>query len=133
MSYLIGVTGGTASGKTSTCHIIKDQLHNKVTIISLDSFYISVHNNEENINFDHPDRFDWSLLISTLKQLKHNQPVEIPIYNFITHQRDGFITVVPEKCIILEGILVLYNQEGTLPFYPLAPKPGQLPRLLSLL
>ena len=110
MSYLIGVTGGTASGKTSTCLIIQKQLGQKVLIISMDNFYLDNKNNN-NINFDHPNSFDWNLLRNTLKYIKAGKEVEIPEYCFVTHRRIGSIIIKPTECVIFEGILSLYDKE----------------------
>ena len=112
MSYLIGISGGTASGKTSTCYLIQKQLSEDVLILSMDSFYYGVPSNKnaDEINFDHPSSFDWDLMVNILSKLKNNINVEIPIYNFSTHKRDGFVNVKPKKCIIIEGILTLYDE-----------------------
>ena len=115
---MIGVTGGSSSGKTSTCYIIQKQLYSHVTILSMDSFYLGVsdvvHGDDtdmdvNDINFDHPSSFDWDLMFQVLLDLKDGKPTEVPIYNFETHSRDGFTLIKPEKCIILEGILALYD------------------------
>jgi len=110
MVNLIGVAGGTASGKTSTCEIICENLKN-VIIISMDSFYLELTNDEdpEKIDFDHPSRFDWKLIYSTLLSIKQGKNVKIPIYDFVSHQRKGFYEIIPKKCIIFEGILALYD------------------------
>lgn len=111
MSYLIGVAGGTASGKTSTCVIIQKQLNQHVLIISMDSFYLGVDKNTtETMNFDHPNSFDWKLLKKTLVNIKEGKAVEIPIYCFKTHSRIGSETILPTDCVIFEGILSLYDK-----------------------
>ena len=120
MSYFIAVSGGTTSGKTSTCLLIQKQLETEngedlsqhVLILSMDSFYLGIADGEhaEEINFDHPSSFDWDLMYQVLFFLKNGETVDVPIYNFVTHKRDGFITVKPEKCVIFEGILTLYDQ-----------------------
>ena len=112
MVYIIGITGGTASGKTSTCSIISRKLDNKVLILSMDSFYRSVPTcvDSNTVNFDHPDQFDWDLLYSVILRLKQNKTADIPYYNFKTHQQEGWVTILPEKCVIFEGILVLYDK-----------------------
>lgn len=118
MVYIIGVTGGSGSGKTSTCRVIIKQLQlqgiikEDISVISMDSFYIGISNEsyDGKINFDHPAMFDWSLIFSTFHKLKNGKSVEIPIYNFVNHKRDGWVTVEPGKCIIFEGILALYDE-----------------------
>ncbi len=113
--YIIGVSGGTASGKTSTCRIIQNQLmdEKKVTIVSMDSFYLGLKDDEDasSVNFDHPNSFDWPLMFDTFSRLKKGESVDIPIYNFVTHQRDGSTVVQPLGCIIFEGILTFYEEE----------------------
>lgn len=112
MCYLIGVAGGTASGKTSTCMIIQKQLGETVLIIPLDSFYLGLKENEKSdeINWDHPTRFDWPLLRKTLQNVTEGNEVEIPIYCFVTHKRIGMKKHRPTSCVIFEGILSLYDE-----------------------
>lgn len=119
--YLIGVSGGTASGKTSTCWIIQKQLQEEsvntsndksVVIISMDSFYLGLQEGEDvdGVNFDHPSSFDWDLMFEVFNKLKNGQSVHIPIYNFKTHKREGSVLVEALGCIIFEGILSLYEE-----------------------
>ena len=113
MVYLIGCCGGSGSGKTSTCLIIQKRLGQDVLIISIDSFYIGVSSdnpNPEKINFDHPSSFDWPLLRKVLRDIKNGKnEVEIPVYDFATHQRIGSRIINSTGCIIFEGILALYD------------------------
>ena len=83
MDYLIGVTGGTASGKSTTCEIIKNRLNKEVEIISLDSFYLGLEE-KQIVNFDHPSSFDWELLKNVLLDIKKGKSTQIPVYDFIT-------------------------------------------------
>lgn len=109
---LITIAGGSASGKTSICREIKKKFDN-IVIISLDSFYLGVDDNSlvKDYNFDHPSAFDWDLLINVLKDLLQGKSAIIPIYDFETHKRSNQVCLVePAKCIILEGILSLYNK-----------------------
>jgi uridine kinase len=110
MCHLIGVSGGSGSGKTSTCQIISEKIKN-VTIISMDSFYLEIKKNENanEINFDHPSRFDWKLIYETLSNIKKEKNIKIPIYDFKTHKRTGSYEFVLTECIIFEGILALYD------------------------
>ncbi len=111
MVYIIGVAGGTASGKTSTCHIIRNKLGVNIEIISMDSFYLPLPNDQDvsKTNFDNPLSFDWDLFLSTLKQIKEGSELDIPIYDFVTHQRTDVYTIRDYKCVIVEGILSLYD------------------------
>ena len=94
-AFVIGVCGGSASGKTTVAKkIIKNLSIDWVTLLSMDSFYkvLSPEQHEaaakNEYNFDHPDAFDFALLCKTLKRLKAGKKVEVPIYNFVTHRRE---------------------------------------------
>lgn len=116
--FIIGVAGGTASGKTSVCKLILQNLgDHRVAIISQDSFYKELSFEEKeraankNYNFDHPDAFDWSLIEKLLEDLSNGKPVKIPTYNFVTHSRTHEFTAVCAVDIILfEGILVFFQE-----------------------
>jgi len=116
MPFMIGVSGGSASGKTTVCDKILSRFNDRVMIISLDSFYKPLSHNEldnvKNYNFDHPDAFDWELVINILKKLKKRKNVDIPQYDFNTHSRTENKTTVlgvMYDVIILEGILMFHN------------------------
>jgi len=117
--FIIGVSGGTASGKTSVCEMIVTELKDaRVATISLDSFYRPLTPEErENVseyNFDHPNAFDFELTIEIVKLLREgNKRVDIPVYDFVTHSRftDQAIPVYAADIIIFEGILVFYMKE----------------------
>ena len=112
--FLIGVAGGTASGKSTVCNLIMNSLQEKrVVLLAQDSFYRPLTAQErikvKEYNFDHPDAIEWSLLVKTLKDLLLRKPVKVPVYDFVTHSRkvDVDISVEPGDVIIIEGILVL--------------------------
>ena len=117
--FVIGVCGGSASGKTTVARkIIKELDVPWVTLLSLDSFYkiLTPKQHEESLkneyNFDHPDAFDFELVVKTLKRLKEGKKVEIPIYNYVTHSRESKTkTMYGANVIIFEGILAFYNTE----------------------
>lgn len=117
--FVIGICGGSASGKTTVAKKIIEALNVPwVTLLSMDSFY-KVLNEEQHkladdnqFNFDHPDAFDFELLIETLKKLKEGKRVEVPIYNFVTHAREKrFKFMYGANVIIFEGILCFTNKE----------------------
>ncbi|KAG6402914.1 hypothetical protein SASPL_135128 [Salvia splendens] len=115
--FVIGVSGGTASGKTTVCDMIIQQLHDhRVVLVNQDSFYRGLTPEElervHEYNFDHPDAFDTEQLLECVGKLKSGQPVHVPIYDFKTHQRcsDSFRQVNASDVIILEGILVFHDQ-----------------------
>lgn len=92
---LIGICGGSASGKTTVATKIIEYLGVPwVTLLSMDSFYKVLNEKQHDIahrneyNFDHPDAFDFDLLVETLQRLKEGRKVEVPIYNFVTHARE---------------------------------------------
>jgi len=117
--FIIGICGGSASGKTTVSQRIIEALDVPwVTLISLDSFYRvlddedmkKVHRNEH--NFDHPDAFDFELLIETLDKLKQGKCVDVPIYNFVTHSREKRgKKMYGASVIIVEGILIFVNKK----------------------
>lgn len=113
---IIGIAGGTGSGKTTVVKQILNELPDEeVTVISQDSYY---RKNDHlsfqercNINFDHPNAIDFDLLINHVHELKKGNVVEQPIYSFATHNRveDTLITH-PKKVVIVEGILILTDK-----------------------
>jgi len=114
---IIGIAGGSGSGKTTIAHELYDQFKNdRIRIITEDSYYKNhpeMSMAERNkINFDHPDAFDTELLISQLQDLLNGKAIEMPIYDFTTHLRSPeTVHVEPADIIILEGILVLASEE----------------------
>eukprot|EP00898_Chlorokybus_atmophyticus_P008298 jgi/Chlat1/846/Chrsp104S01186 len=115
--FFIGVAGGTASGKTTVCNQIMQRLkHHRVVLISQDSFYRGLTTVEleraaqGEYNFDHPDAFDHLAMLQTLSELRTGQQVDIPIYDFVTHQRSAQVRKLnPGDVVILEGILVFHD------------------------
>lgn len=114
---VIGIAGGTGSGKTTVVHQIMRELpENEVGIISQDAYYkTNDHLSFEEralINFDHPRAIDFELLTQHLKELKNNKSIHQPVYSFVHHNRtDDYILTHPRKVMIIEGILILSNPE----------------------
>lgn len=114
---IIGIAGGTGSGKTTVVHkIMKELPESEVGIISQDSYYKENNglsfDERALINFDHPRAIDFELLVSHLKELKSGKTIEQPVYSFVTHNRtEDTILTHPRKVIIVEGILILANPE----------------------
>lgn len=114
---VIGIAGGTGSGKTTVVHQIMNELPStEVGVISQDSYYKETSNlsyeERTKINFDHPRAIDFELLIAHLKDLKAGKIIEKPIYSFITHNRtEDTISTHPRKVVIVEGILIFTNPE----------------------
>ena len=113
---IIGVTGGSGSGKTSVCREIFKQFQGKsIMMLEHDSYYKdqSHMSFEERLetNYDHPLAFDTDLLIEQLKQLIAGEAVDIPVYDYTNHTRsEEVIHQEPKEVIILEGIMILENQ-----------------------
>jgi uridine kinase len=112
--FVIGVAGGAASGKTTVCDMIIQQLHDqRVVLINLDSFYHNLTEEElarvHEYNFDHPDAFDTEHLLSCMEKLRQGQAVDIPKYDFKTYRSSVFRRVNPTDVIILEGILLFHD------------------------
>ncbi len=110
---IIGVTGGSGSGKTSVSRAIFDQLHgHSILMLEQDSYYRDQKHmslaDRAKVNYDHPDAFDTDLLVSQLSSLSHWKPVAKPVYDYSTFTRSNQIEKVdPKEVIILEGIFVL--------------------------
>ena len=113
---VIGIAGGTASGKTTLMKNLIARLSGDVTVLSHDNYY-KRHDElpyEERckLNYDEPGAFDTSLMVYHLDQLRHGQTIHCPVYDFAVHNRsDQTIEVVPGKVIIVEGILIFENKE----------------------
>ncbi len=114
---ILGIAGGTGSGKTTVVDQILHELPaEEVTIISQDSYY---RQNDDlsyaercKINFDHPNAIDFELLVEHLRELKAGRPIEQPVYSFVTHNRiqDRLMTF-PKRVIIVEGILIFADKK----------------------
>lgn len=111
---IIGIAGGTGSGKTTLTNRLKEKFGEDVSVISHDNYYKSQDDIpfEERIktNYDHPESFETDLLISHLEKLKNNESIECPIYSFTEHTRTKQTrTIKPTKVMIVEGILIFQN------------------------
>ncbi len=111
---VVGIAGGTASGKTTVTRKIREALSSaRVAFIDQDSYYrdlseLSLAERRE-VNFDHPDAFDTDLLVDHLKKLKDGGAIEKPVYNFVTSTRESrTVRVDPGDIVLIEGILVLH-------------------------
>lgn len=116
-NLIIGIAGGTASGKTTIAETINKAFSdNEVVIIRQDNYYKSQDHLtlEERIetNYDHPDAFDFKLLTEQILALQNGQKIQQPLYDFTVHTRaQNTICVAPSKVIILEGILVFADEQ----------------------
>ncbi|NFG60439.1 MULTISPECIES: uridine kinase [unclassified Clostridium] len=113
---IIGIAGGTGSGKTTLSLNIKEEFGDDVVILSHDYYYRSNDNisldERKKLNYDHPNSFETDLLIKHLKMLRNGETINHPVYSFVEHTRTSeTIMIKPAKVIIVEGILIFENQE----------------------
>lgn len=113
----IGIAGGSGSGKTTVVNKIVDVLpESSVSVIYQDAYYYdNGHLSPEEklkINFDHPSSIEWGLLIKHLDLLGQNKSVPMPVYSYVNCSRSKeYISIIPKKVLIVEGILILTNKE----------------------
>lgn len=113
---VIGIAGGSASGKTTLMKNLIADCEDEVTVLSHDNYYKRhdelTMEERSRLNYDEPDAFDTSLMVYHLDQLRHGHAVECPVYDFSVHNRsEETIHLEPRKVIIVEGILIFENQE----------------------
>ena len=112
---VIGICGASGSGKSTLAYELAEAIGQNCTVINHDCYYKD-HSHlpfEQRcqLNYDEPDAFDTSLMVYQLDQLRHGQSIDCPVYDFTVHNRsDQTIRVVPERVIIVEGILIFENQ-----------------------
>ena len=114
---IIGIAGGSGSGKTTVVNKIVNALPEKtVAVVPQDAYYYdNGHLTPEEklkINFDHPNSIEWDLLINQIDQLRSGRSIQMPMYNYVTCARaEETVTVEPKTVVIVEGILILGNEE----------------------
>lgn len=114
---IIGIAGGTGSGKTTVVdQIVSEIPEGEVCVISQDSYYKDTshlsYDQRVEINFDHPNSIDFELLVKHLSELRKGNSFEQPVYSFVDHNRtDKTVTTYPKKVVIVEGILILTHPE----------------------
>jgi len=115
--YLLGVAGGSGSGKTFFARALRQQLGAAVCeLVYQDNFYIDqsakFDRDGGSVNFDHPDAIDFSRLASCLQELQQGKSTEIPVYDFVTHTRaPKGILLEPRPIILVDGILIFHSEE----------------------
>jgi len=111
---VVGIAGGSASGKTTVVNKVKEFFGDNITVIGHDNYY-KAHNDmtyEERtlLNYDHPNAFDTERMIEDVQKLKKGETVEIPVYDYSVHNRsEETQTIKPQSVVVLEGILLLYD------------------------
>jgi len=115
-TMVIGIAGGTGSGKTTLTNNLKKHFGDKITVVYHDNYY-KRHDEmtyEERclLNYDIPQAFDTDMFVEHLKQLKNGQTIQCPVYDYTVHNRSDKVTEVqPSKVIIVEGILIFENKD----------------------
>lgn len=117
--FILGVAGGSGSGKTYFSQALVQKLHqcfgqNVCELVYQDNFYIDQSKRFDHdggaVNFDHPDSIDFQLLAKCLKKIKSGEVTEIPTYDFATHTRTSLtLQIQPQKIIIVDGILIFHD------------------------
>ncbi|MFN3265206.1 MAG: uridine kinase [Deinococcales bacterium] len=115
--FIIGVAGGTGSGKTTvTERVLEVAGVGSVAVLAQDSYYLDQGHiplrERLNVNYDHPDAFDWALMLEHLTRLRDGEPIYSPIYDFTSYTRSSnTIPILPAPIIVLEGVLALYEPD----------------------
>ncbi len=115
-AILIGIAGGTGSGKTTLTRHLKDHFGQEVTVIGHDNYYKrqegKTYEERAKQNYDHPDAFDTGLLVEHLRELKAGRSIRCPVYSYVDHNRtDETLEIFPTKVLIVEGILIFQDPE----------------------
>ena len=113
---VIGIAGGTGSGKTTLTNNLKKYFGDKITVIYHDNYYKRhdemTYAERSLLNYDIPEAFDTDMFVEHLHQLKNNQTILCPVYDYTVHNRsDEVVEIKPSKVIIVEGILIFENQD----------------------
>ena len=112
---IIGIAGGSGSGKTTFAQNLKNEFNNEILVLSHD-YYYKQHSDlsfeeRKKLNYDHPNAFDTDMLVDHLIDLKNGKSISHPVYSFVRHDReDQTIDVNPKKIILVEGILIFENK-----------------------
>jgi len=112
---IVGIAGGTGSGKTTITRRIIERFGNKVSVVYHDNYYRAhddlTYEQRCKLNYDHPNAFDNDLFLKHLKELKKGHSISCPVYDYTVHNRSSKTTVVnPSKVVIVEGILIFQDR-----------------------
>ena len=114
--WVIGIAGGTASGKTTIVNRLKEYFKDDISLVGHDSYYLAhdemPFEERSRLNYDHPASFETNRMIADIRKLKEGMAVDCPVYDFTIHNRsDRTVRIEPRPVIIVEGILILENEE----------------------
>ena len=112
---VIGIAGGTGSGKTTLMNNLIQHFSGMITVLSHDNYYRRLDHLEmeqrNQVNYDHPDALETELMVEHLRQLRSGEAIDCPIYDFTVHNRsDETLHITPQKVIIVEGILIFADE-----------------------
>ena len=112
---VIGIAGGTGSGKTTLMNNLIQHFSGMITVLSHDNYYRRLDHLEmeqrNQVNYDHPDALETELMVEHLRQLRSGEAIDCPIYDFTVHNRsDETLRITPQKVIIVEGILIFADE-----------------------
>lgn len=112
---IIGIAGGTGSGKTTLVENLKEQFGADISVLPHDNYYAAHHDmsleERQTLNYDHPAAFDTDRMIQDLEDLKAGKTVQCPVYDYAIHDRtEATLTLAPNKVILVEGILIFENK-----------------------
>ena len=115
-AIVIGIAGGTGSGKTTITRKIVEHFGSLVTVIYHDNYYKEHHNltydERAKLNYDHPDAFENERIAADLAALKRGETIECPIYDYTIHDRsENTMVIHPSRVILVEGIMIFYSKE----------------------
>ncbi|MBR4058789.1 MAG: uridine kinase [Lachnospiraceae bacterium] len=113
---IVGIAGGSASGKTTVVNRIKEFFGDGITVIGHDNYYKAhddmTYEERTHLNYDHPNAFDTERMIEDVKKIKAGEIVDIPVYDYGAHNRSHKTqTIMPQRVVVLEGILLLYDAQ----------------------
>ena len=114
--YVLGVAGGSASGKTTIINKLQDYFGEDIAVISHDAYYKAhpemTFEERSHLNYDHPDSFESDRMAEDVRKLIKGNAIDMPVYDYVNHNRSAeTVHVEPKNVIVMEGILILENKE----------------------
>lgn len=115
-NYIIGIAGGSGSGKSTFANRLREWLVEEVTVVSCDNYYLPrdhmTYEERTKVNYDAPEAFEFDLMVEQLRKLKSGEAVDCPLYNFAQHTRSHeTLRIEPNPIILIEGILIFTVKE----------------------